>query len=167
MESVVSSGTGRNAYIDGFRVGGKTGTAQKQENGRYLVGNYIVSFMGFLPSDNPKAIVYVAVDNAKGLTQYGGTIAAPIAKNVMLSIIDSLNIKSSSGKELEYNYLDRKYYSIPDVIGLSLKDAKKKLSKFKVEYSGSGDIVVYQTPLKNTRIYEGDTVKLLLGDNYE
>lgn len=71
LESVVSNGTGRNAYIEGYRVGGKTGTAQKVSNGRYMVGNYIVSFMGFLPADNPEAVVYVAIDNPKGVTQYG------------------------------------------------------------------------------------------------
>ena len=88
LESVVTNGTGRPAYIEGYRVGGKTGTAQKVQNGRYMVGNYIVSFIGFLPADDPEIIVYVAVDNAKGVTQYGGTIAAPIAKNVLtLSLI--------------------------------------------------------------------------------
>ena len=79
LESVVTNGTGRNAFIDGYRVGGKTGTAQKVNNGSYMIGNYIVSFMGFMPANDPEIIVYVAVDNAKGITQYGGTIAAPIA----------------------------------------------------------------------------------------
>ena len=60
LETVVAYGTGRNAYIEGYRVGGKTGTAQKVKNGVYMSGNYIVSFIGFIPADNPQAIVYVA-----------------------------------------------------------------------------------------------------------
>ena len=74
LESVVTNGSGRNAYIEGYRVGGKTGTAQKVENGVYMSGNYIVSFIGFLPADNPEVVVYVAIDNPKGITQYGGTV---------------------------------------------------------------------------------------------
>ncbi len=164
LESVVYSGTGRNAYIDGYRVGGKTGTAQKQQDGKYLVGDYIVSFMGFLPADNPKVIVYIAVDHAKGITQYGGTIAAPIARSVLLSSIDALKIKPSGGKELEYNYLDRKYFEVPDVIDKPLKEALAELKKFKVEYSGVGSVVKHQTPNPHERIYEGDVVRLLLGE---
>ena len=81
LENVVSLGTGRNAYIDGYRVGGKTGTAQKVQNVRYLVGNYIVSFISFLPADDPEIVLYVAVDNPKGVSQYGGTVHALLSEN--------------------------------------------------------------------------------------
>lgn len=81
LESVVSLGTGRNAYIDGYRVGGKTGTAQKVKNGVYMTGNYIVSFIGFLPANDPKIVVYLAIDNPKGITQYGGTVHALLSEN--------------------------------------------------------------------------------------
>ena len=163
LESVVSNGTGRNAYIDGYRVGGKTGTAQKAVNGSYLVGNYIVSFMGFLPADDPEIIVYVAVDNAKGITQYGGTIAAPIAREVLLASIDALEIdKREGGDELEYNYNDKKYYEVPNVVGMSVKDAVKELKNFKVEYTGTGEKITYQSPKAGSRILEGETVRLLL-----
>ena len=80
LESVVANGTGRNAYIENYRVGGKTGTAQKVNNGIYMTGNYIVSFMGFLPANNPEVVVYVAVDNPKGVTQYGGTVDAVLSE---------------------------------------------------------------------------------------
>ena len=89
LESVVSLGTGRNAYIDGYRVGGKTGTAQKVNNGIYMTGNYIVSFIGFLPANNPEVIVYLAIDNPKGITQYGGTVSAPIVKNILEDSIEA------------------------------------------------------------------------------
>ncbi len=165
LESVVARGTGHNAYIGGYRVGGKTGTAQKVKDGKYMVGNYIVSFMGFLPANDPKVVVYVAVDNAKGITQYGGTIAAPIARSVMLSSIDALNIKKQDGgKEKEYTYLDRKYYTVPNVIGMEVKEARKVLSKFKVEYSGSGTKVIYQTPKEGERIFENETVRLFVSE---
>ncbi len=76
LESVVAKGTGRRAFIDGYRVGGKTGTAQKVgPNGRYLQNNHIVSFIGFAPADDPQLLVYVAVDNPKGI-QFGGVVAA-------------------------------------------------------------------------------------------
>ena len=81
LESVVANGTGRNAYIENYRVGGKTGTAQKVADGKYMVGNYILSFIGFLPADDPEVIVYVAVDNPKGVTQYGGTVHALLSEN--------------------------------------------------------------------------------------
>nr|MBP3258940.1 stage V sporulation protein D [Bacilli bacterium] len=165
LEKVVSLGTGRNAYIDGYRVGGKTGTAQKVSEGKYMVGNYIVSFMGFLPADNPKVIAYIAVDNAKGITQYGGTIAAPIAKNILLASIDALNIEDSDGgTEMRYTYLDKKYYTIPNVIGMEVKEARKALKNFKVEYSGTGNTVIYQSPSEGVRIKEGETVRLLVSE---
>ena len=81
LESVVARGTGHNAYIGGYRVGGKTGTAQKVKDGVYLSGNYITSFIGFLPADKPEIVIYIAVDNAKGITQYGGTVHALLSEN--------------------------------------------------------------------------------------
>ena len=165
LESVVTNGTGRNAFIDGYRVGGKTGTAQKVKDGRYMVGNYIVSFIGFMPANDPEIVVYIAVDNAKGITQYGGTIAAPIARTILQESIDILNIKKPVGaSEKKYNYLDRKYATVPDVTNMSLKEAIQNLKGFKVEYTGTGSKVIYQSPSKNTRIFEGETVKLMLGE---
>lgn len=163
LESVVARGTGHNAYIAGYRVGGKTGTAQKAVNGAYLSGNYITSFIGFLPADNPEIVIYIAVDNAKGITQYGGTVAAPIAKNFLLSAIDILDIEKRNDEiEREYLYTDKQYAVVPNVVGMSVKDAVKELKKFKVEYSGNGEIVTYQSPSSGESIYEGETIRLLL-----
>lgn len=163
LESVVSNGSGRPAYIDGYRVGGKTGTAQKVKDGKYMVGNYITSFIGFLPADKPEVIVYIAVDNAKGITQYGGTVAAPIARTVLQDSINALNIKKrSGGKDKKYNYGDKKYVKVPNVIGKKSSDAVKELKDFKVEFSGSGQKVIYQSPKANTKIYEGEVVRLML-----
>ena len=163
LESVVTNGTGRNAFIDGYRVGGKTGTAQKVKDGHYMSGNYIVSFMGFMPANDPKIIVYVAIDNAKGITQYGGTIAAPIVRNILKDAIDILNIKKPTGAgEKNYNFNELKYLSVPNVIGLDLKEAREYLKGFKIEYSGSGSKVFYQSPSAGDRVLEGSTIKLML-----
>lgn len=165
LETVVAYGTGRNAYIEGYRVGGKTGTAQKVNNGIYMKGNYILSFIGFLPADKPQAVVYVAIDNPKGVTQYGGTVSAPIAKNIMIDIIDKLKIeKSPYTLEKVYNWYDTKYVKVPDVKGLELKEAKKLLKDFTVNYSGNGNIVKSITPKENTILPINSTIKVLLSN---
>lgn len=165
LESVVANGTGRNAYIPNYRVGGKTGTAQKVEDGKYLVGNYITSFMGFLPADDPEVVVYIAIDNAKGVTQYGGTIAAPIAKNVLNASISALNIKERyDGMTKEYNYGDKRYYTVPNVIGMDTKEAVSSLKNFKVEFSGTGSKIIYQSPSEGSYLVEGEIIRLMLGE---
>ncbi len=163
LESVVTNGTGRPAYIEGYRVGGKTGTAQKVQDGKYMTGNYIVSFVGFLPADNPEVIVYIAVDNAKGVTQYGGTIAAPITKNILEDCIEILDIeKREVETEKKYNVGELKYVVVPDVTGLSSSEATKTLSSFNVEFSGNGEKIVHQTPSAGEKILEGETIRLML-----
>jgi stage V sporulation protein D (sporulation-specific penicillin-binding protein) len=165
LEHVVSLGSGRNAYIENYRVGGKTGTAQKVKDGRYMVGNYITSFIGFMPANNPEVIVYIAIDNAKGITQYGGTVAAPIARNVLLDCIDILDIKKQKeGIEKTYNYYDRKFATVPNVTGMNINDAMKNLKSFKVEITGEGEKVLYQSPSDGTTLYEGDQIRLMLGN---
>lgn len=163
LESVVSNGTGRPAYLDGYRVGGKTGTAQKVKNGIYMVGNYIVSFIGFLPADNPQVVVYVAIDYPKGVTQYGGTVAGPVAKNILEDAAIALNVqKSKDGMEKEYQWYDLKYYEVPNVIGLDKKEANNLLKNFQIEYTGSGNKVISQSPESGERILEQSKVRILL-----
>ena len=163
LESVVSQGTGKNAYIENYRVGGKTGTAQKVKDGKYMVGNYIVSFIGFLPADKPEYVVYVAIDYPKGITQYGGTVSAPIAKNIMKNIISIKDLKPSSDvTPRSYTWLDIKYKQVPNVINLSKNNAAKLLKGFEIIYSGSGDNVMYQEPKEGTFIKENGTVKIML-----
>ena len=164
LETVVAYGTGRNAYIEGYRVGGKTGTAQKVKNGVYISGNYILSFVGFLPADNPQAVVYVAIDNPKGVTQYGGTVSAPIAKNIMIDIIDELKISPSDYTlEKTYNWYDTKYVIVPNVINKSINEAKKELKKFTINYSGTGNTIKAISPTPGTYLPENSIIKILLG----
>ena len=163
LETVVANGTGHNAYLEGYRIGGKTGTAQKVNNGVYMSGNYILSFIGFIPADNPKLVLYVAIDNPHNVTQYGGTVAAPIAKNIFKSAVKILNIKKSSDAlPKEYTWLDEKYINVPLVINKSLKEARKELKGFNLNYVGRGDRVVNQMPHGNTLTKEGGDVVLYL-----
>ena len=165
LESVVTNGTGRNAFIDGYRVGGKTGTAQKVENGQYLSGNYIVSFIGFMPADNPKIVVYVALDNPKGVIQYGGTVAAPIARSILLDSIDALGIEKPSGaKEKNYQPWDKKYVTVPNLVGKEYNEVRFSLEGFTLEYSGSGKKIIYQSPKAGERVFEGSKIRIMLGD---
>lgn len=163
LESVVANGSGRHAYIENYRVGGKTGTAQKVSNGAYMDNNYIVSFMGFLPADDLELVVYIAIDNPKGVVQYGGTIAGPIAKNVMQEAINLYDIEEDKeGLPREYMFYDEKYLTVPDVIGMSKEEATKELQGFVVEYSGYGENVVDMSVEPGTRIKENSIVKLML-----
>ena len=161
LESVVANGSGRTSYIDGYRVGGKTGTAQKVENGRYMNNNYILSFIGFLPADNPKVVVYIAIDNPKGTVQYGGTTVGPLSKAVLKDCIKALNIpKSEGGKEKKYQWPNPKTIKVPDVTGKTVEEAKKELVGLNVIVNGEGDKVTHQSPEPKTKLDEGKTVRL-------
>lgn len=163
LESVVAKGSGHNAYIENYRIGGKTGTAQTVENGVYSNSKYILSFIGFMPADNPEIVLYIAVDNPKNVVQYGGVVAAPIAKNIFLSAIDILDIKQSNeGIAKEYTWLDQKYVQVPDVVGKTLDEAKSLLKGFSIEYSGNGNKVIYTSPKSGTYTKEFGTIVLML-----
>lgn len=164
LESVVANGTGRAAYIDGYRVGGKTGTAQKVKDGVYLVGNYILSFIGMLPADQPEVVVYFAIDNPKNTAQFGGTVATPVGRNILRDAINALDIKPRyTGPELQYRWDDIKYDFVPNVVGKTKNEAKKDLKQFVIEYSGSGPKIISQSPEAGERLAVGGTIKLLLG----
>lgn len=92
LEGVVKDGSGKHAYIDGYRVGGKTGTAQKYEDGRVAQGKYVSSFVGFFPANKPQYLALVIVDEPQG-TYYGSAVAAPVAKEIFEDIILLKNIK--------------------------------------------------------------------------
>ena len=163
LESVVAKGGGKAAYIEGYRVGGKTGTAQKVQNGRYLVGNYIMSFMAIVPSNDPEAVLYLAIDNPKNTALLSSYTTTPIARRILLDIIAALDIKEQkAGMEKDLEWTDKIMYEVPNVVGKNVKDAKKFLSNFTVEYSGTGEKVVSQSPDANTKLEDRGTVRLLL-----
>ena len=92
LEGVVKEGSGKNAYIEGYRVAGKTGTAQKYENGAVAAGKYVSSFVGFFPADDPQYLALVIVDEPQG-AYYGSVVAAPVAKSIFEDIIAIKNIQ--------------------------------------------------------------------------
>ena len=91
LEGVVTNGSGKQAYIEGYKIGGKTGTAQKFENGALAQGKYVSSFIGFFPVNSPKYLVLMLVDEPVG-QNYGSVVAAPYAKMVIQGIIDLYDV---------------------------------------------------------------------------
>jgi stage V sporulation protein D (sporulation-specific penicillin-binding protein) len=168
LESVVALGTGRNAFIDGYRVGGKTGTAQKVINGRYSKDEHIVSFIGFAPADDPKVVIYVAVDDPKGL-QFGGLIAAPIVKNIMTDALSYMGVKPRKDQiERLYKYGDVPIVEVPNLIGKSKREIYEDLNmNFNLAQSGVGDIVANQAPKPGSRVERGSTIRVYMSDSAE
>ena len=165
LETVVALGGGKAAYIDGYRIGGKTGTAQKVKDGRYLVNNYIMSFVGIVPSNDPEAVLYIAIDNPKNTALLSSYTTTPIARRILLDIIDALDIKKQEGGvEKDWQWDDKVYYEVPNVVGKDKKEAKSLLEHFKVEFSKTGEKVISQSPKAGERLEDGGTVTLLLGD---
>ncbi|SFA75534.1 MULTISPECIES: stage V sporulation protein D [unclassified Bacillus (in: firmicutes)] len=161
LESVVAQGTGGNAFVEGYRVGGKTGTAQKAKDGRYLENNFIVSFIGFAPADDPQIVVYTAVDNPKGTVQFGGVVAAPIVGKIIEDSLRALKVeprKNQIAKKMKWN--DVPMVEVPEVIGLSKKELSEMMVNLKIDSSGEGDTVVRQSPQAGVKIKEGSTIRL-------
>lgn len=165
LESVVARGGGKYAYIDGYRVGGKTGTAQKVENGKYLVNNYIMSFMAVVPANNPQVVLYVAIDNPKNTALLSSYTTAPVARKILLDIIDALDIqKQTGGIEKTHEWTDPVYINVPNVVGKTVKEASKLLYPLEIEYSGIGTKVVEQTPKSGTKIESTNKIRLMLDE---
>ena len=162
LETVVTDGGGKNAYIDGYRIGGKTGTAQKAVNGSYVDGGYILSFIGIAPIDDPEIVLYVAMDNPKNCVQYGGTTVAPIARKMLVDILPSMGIeKVSSQRQKAYTFMDTKSVKIENYIGKSKKEVSNPELKFK--FIGEGDKVIDQLPRVGEYVEAGSTVVIMLG----
>lgn len=129
-----------------------------------MVGNYITSFIGFLPADAPEIVLYVAIDNPKGITAYGGTVAAPVFRSIAEDAIAALGIEPrTDGIAKEYRYFDTKYVAVPDVVGMTPKEARNYLSNFDIEYSGTGESIISTSPKAGSSVPINSTVRLMLG----
>jgi stage V sporulation protein D (sporulation-specific penicillin-binding protein) len=152
LEAVVADGTGKRAYIPGFRIGGKTATSEKLPR---RSGKYISSFIGFAPANNPQVMAIVLIDEPEGI-YYGGTIAAPVVAEVFDNILPYLGIEPAySEKELEEYNIGK--FEVPNFVGLTKAEVVKKLKDYsfdEVTYLGEGEIIKEQFPL------EGDMIKL-------
>lgn len=163
LESVVAQGSGKKAFIDGYRVGGKTGTAQKAQGGRYLENNYILSFIGFAPADDPQIVVYVAVDNPKNAIQFGGQVAAPIVGNIIEDSMRVLGVEQRKNQlEKKVTWLDTPMIEVPNLIGLEKKEIANQLFNLKLDISGEGEKIVKQAPDPGTKVEEGSTIRIYL-----
>lgn len=164
LEHVVALGGGRQAYIEGYRIGGKTGTAQKAKNGAYMENEYILSFIGIAPIDDPQIVLYIAMDNPRNNIQYGGTVVAPIAKKCLVDILPYMNIPTVDEQlEKKYNWDEVRSYPIDDYVGMNKKDIKSE--RFHFLYSGDGEYVVSQLPAAGTYVEEGGEIWLYMGND--
>ncbi|CAM3575316.1 stage V sporulation protein D [Marinicrinis lubricantis] len=165
LESVVAQGTGKNAFIDGYRVGGKTGTAQKVIDGRYSKTEHIVSFIGFAPADDPQIVIYAAVDNPKGI-QFGGLVAAPLVKNMLEDALRYMEVEPRSEQvPREYTYGETQIVEVPNLIGMSVTEIYEMMNQnFNLATSGSGSMVVNQAPKPGERVEQGSTIRIFLSD---
>ena len=164
LEMVGAQGSGKGAYIDGYRVGGKTGTAQKAKDGAYISGEYILSFVGIAPMDDPQLVVYVAIDNPKNTVQYGGVVAAPIARSILAEALPYIGVEPREEQiEKKYLWTDTKYVMVPDFVGKEPKEIESSYL-YNIEYHGEGTKVISQQPAAFSRTIEGGTVRLYLGN---
>lgn len=161
MEAVVSSGTGKNAYVAGYRVAGKTGTSQKIGAGN---GEYIASFGGFAPADDPEIAFLIIVDEPVGQIN-GGQICTPVAAQVVEKTLEYLGVERQYTDE-ELELLDT---NAPNLVGNSVGDAVEMLEQqgFEVKTVGSGDTVVSQMPSYNQTMPQDGVVVLYTEANAE
>ncbi len=149
MEQVVSKGTGKNAYVAGYHVAGKTGTSEKIGK----EGAYIASFAGFAPADNPKIAILIAIDEPEG-AHGGGAVAAPIAGEILEKVLAYLNV------EPQYEDSEMKNVSstTPSLVGSTVSQAKAIASGYTVKTVGNGDKVISQTPAADSQIRTGGVI---------
>lgn len=155
LEMVVSEGGAKNAAIEGYRIGGKTGTAQVYKDGRIVRDVHIGSFLGFAPADDPRIALLVIVDEADVPVDYGGTTAAPFARQILADVLPYLGYKPSSQDE-------REEIAVEDVVGMPLWQARKVIADqgFTVLDDGAGDTVTAQMPSAGGKLIEGGQVML-------
>lgn len=167
LEQVVSDreiGTGRHAYIEGYRIAGKTGTAIKPVKGVYDNTKQVVSFIGYAPVDDPKIAIIVLIDEPRDSELGGGTAAAPIFKEIVGQTLQYMgvpkNLEESASKGSGKAESARK---IPDLKGLAVLDAKNKLAEEQISYAtlGAGTEVITQFPKAGSALKPGQFVYLL------
>ncbi len=160
LEYVVASGTGKNGQVAGYRIGGKTGTADKGQT-----GDVVVSFLCFAPADDPQVIMLITMDTpsrATGTYVSGGNMVAPTASTVMAEILPYLGVEPSYSAE-ELLGMDT---TVPNVIGMSVEEAKAKLKDRALSYKivGDGETITDQTPVGGAIIPGKSSVILYVGE---
>ncbi len=148
MESVVTEGGGKIAYLPGYKLGGKTGTAQKVIDGSYAQGHYVCSFVGMAPADDPQIVVLAIVDEPTDVMQFGSTTAGPIIKEVMSNTLKYLEVEPKYTDEEKSENIKNKVV-VPDVRGLSIEEATKVLEEAKLQANIDGMEVEKGTIIKD------------------
>lgn len=161
LESVVANGGGKNAYMDGYKIGGKTGTAQKAVDGVYLSSEYILSFLSAAGMDDPQIVLYVSCDSPKNEIQYGGVVVAPVVKAMYEDILPYMKIKQVE-KQIpkKTSWLDPNMIEVENYIGKNKEDCKQEGLQF--EFIGEGNQVIEQYPQAKIKIEENSKVVIIL-----
>ena len=156
LQSVVDNGTGRNAKIEGYFVGGKTGTAQKyDEHGNVSAGGYICSFIGFAPADDPKYVCLILVDEPRVSSIFGSTVAAPFVRRVLSQILPYSGILPSHESET---------VTLPDLTGMTTEEACAALAEIGLEgIYECEEAVTLQVPAAGQSVCVGSSVLLYTG----
>ncbi|MGE5395930.1 MAG: penicillin-binding transpeptidase domain-containing protein, partial [Chitinophagales bacterium] len=173
LESVVSNGTGSNAYVEGYRIAGKTGTAQKiAPGGGYLPNEYVASFLGFAPANNPSLVCMVVIDSPQGGAYYGGLVAAPVFKDIMQDSLRYMEIPLSELPEKNSSQENNQSESpvvVPNIINLSARDAQNTLlgEGLEPKFEGEGDLVWDQVPKAYSEVKKDSVVIVYLSATAE
>lgn len=169
LETVVLKGTGVNAYVDGYRVAGKTGTAQVVgPGGGYMTGRYVSSFVGFGPVENPRAVTLIMVVEPQGGIYYGSQVAAPAFRNVMQDVLRYLGVPARDDlpkPEKQWIWVEPEEpenVKVPQVSNLPLDEAVRELRGNNLNFitRGEGNVVHEQVPEAGATVKEGTTVIL-------
>ena len=157
LESVVSDGTGNKAYIEGYRIGGKTATSEKLPR---KTGKYIASFIAFAPADMPQVMAIVLIDEPQGV-YYGGTVAGPVMKELMENTLPYLGIEPVYS-QLELETMEQNHATVPNVIGMTEQEAKNVLYEAGLSYEVclQGNVVVNQVPPEGEVVNRNATILL-------
>ena len=164
LEQVVAdpNATGKNAYVKGYRIGGKTGTSEKLPRGS---NKRIASFVGFAPANDPQLVCLVMLDEPQVENKYGGTIAAPVVGEILSESLDYMGVaKQYTEEEVEEIFAD-----VPEFRGMSKAEATDKAKElgFTTMVKGSGDTIVDQLPTQDVRLEAGSVVILYTEDRKE
>lgn len=164
MKLVVEDGTGTRAQIEGYAVGGKTGTSQKVIDGRLVPGHYLASFIGIAPIDDPRVVVYVVIDEPQGI-YYGGWVAAPIFAQVTRDVLHYLGVEPSYTESQDPPGPMGEPTLVPNVVNLLVEEALEVLryAGFDTEVRGEGRQVTDQFPSAGVRVPPGSKVIITAG----
>jgi cell division protein FtsI/penicillin-binding protein 2 len=162
FEGVVEHGTGREVYIDGVRIAGKTGTSRKYLDGKYAANNYTASFVGYFPVEDPQIVCLVMMDNPRSRSYYGGSTSGPVFRAIAKRVIATSYKFSRTAIAQMPSSSDT--VAVPDVRMIQPALAKKILAGYGLTYQvfGNGQMILKQSPAPGKKLEKGESVSLIL-----